>query len=150
MTIQNPGIPPEPDSLVTPDQGGTVLATPAARGPVMRPEVLIVDDALFVALDLEDAVAEAGYKVVGPCGSVSGTLTLIERQLPACAILDIRLVDGDVFPVADRLRDAGVPLIFHSGNADQAELATRYPRARFCAKPSRTAQLIEMVRQSID
>lgn len=60
------------------------------------------------------------------------------RQPPGfylCAILDVRLRDGEVFPAADRLAQAGVPIIFHSGHADRQGLEDRYPGALVCAKP---------------
>ena len=67
--------------------------------------------------------------------------TAISRNWPArfwtfaCAILDVRLRDGEVFPAAERLHDAGVPLIFHSGHADERALQSRYPGAAVCGKP---------------
>jgi DNA-binding response OmpR family regulator len=116
----------------------------------MKPAILIVDDAPFVALDLEDAAVAAGFRVIGPCGSVSATLGEVNRWTPACAILDVQLADGPVFPVADFLQDAGVPLIFHSGTSAGDELLDRYPGARFCAKPSQPADLMNFVRQAVD
>ncbi|MBO9725070.1 MAG: response regulator [Novosphingobium sp.] len=105
--------------------------------------VLIVEDELFVALDLEDTVEALGYSIAGTCGTLAGTLAAIERQLPTCAILDVRLPDGEVFPAADVLRDAGVPLIFHSGHADENQLKTRYPEAQVYSKPCSPSRLRE-------
>ena len=105
--------------------------------------VLIVEDELFVALDLENTVEALGYSIAGTCGTLAGTLAAIERQLPTCAILDVRLPDGEVFPAADMLRDAGVPLIFHSGHADENQLKTRYPDAQVYSKPCSPSLLRE-------
>lgn len=116
---------------------------------IMKIEILIVDDAPFVALDLEDTVLEAGFIALRPCGSVSGALALIERRLPNCAILDINLVDGEVFPVADRLRNAGVPIIFHSGLADTSWVKARYPDAYFCSKPCAHTEILAAIRQAL-
>lgn len=115
----------------------------------MPAEVLIVDDAPFVAFDLEDTVFEAGFIALRPCGSVSGALALLDRRLPDCAILDIHLADGEVFPVADRLRDAGIPVIFHSGASDISDVRARYPYAHFCFKPCPPKQLSETLRRAI-
>lgn len=112
-------------------------------------EVLIVDDAPFVALDLEDTVFGAGFMALPPCGSVSGALALLDRRSPDCAILDISLADGGVFPVADRLRDAGVPIIFHSGISDTSGVKARYPGAYFCLKPCSQAELAQTLRRAI-
>jgi hypothetical protein len=48
-----------------------------------------------------------------------------------------------VFPAADVLRDAGVPLIFHSGHADENQLKTRYPEAQVYSKPCSPSRLRE-------
>lgn len=103
--------------------------------------ILIAEDELFVALDLEYVVERVGYQTSGPFTSVKEADGSISAELPACAILDVRLTDGEIFPVADRLREAGVPILFHSGHADEGELLHRYPAARVCPKPSTLAAL---------
>lgn len=102
---------------------------------------MIVEDEMLVALDLQDIVEEAGLTASGPYESVRDTLTALMTGLPDCAILDVRLTDSEVFPAADRLRDAGVPLIFHSAHADEGQLRTRYPSAQICSKPSSPSAL---------
>ncbi len=42
------------------------------------------------------------------------------RALPDCAILDVYTGDGEVYPLADALAEAGVPIIFHSGHVTAA------------------------------
>ncbi|WP_010545262.1 response regulator [Sphingomonas elodea] len=96
---------------------------------------MLIEDELFVALDVQDVVEEAGFAVDGPYVSVAEALEAVAARLPGCAILDVRLIDGEVFPAADVLRDAGVPIIFHSGHADAMSLRGRYPHAVVCSKP---------------
>lgn len=106
--------------------------------------VLLVEDELFVALDVQATVEDAGFVVDGPYATLRETLEVIATkgyQRPACAILDVRLKDGEVYPAADLLRDAGLPIIFHSGHADQLTLERRYPGAAFCGKPCSPATL---------
>ena len=87
----------------------------------MTEPVLLVEDELFIALDVQATIEAAGFAVEGPC------MTLVERHGAAfaAAVLDVRLADGTVFPAADKLHAAGVPLIFHSGHADDADLRQR-------------------------
>ncbi|WP_395336246.1 response regulator [Novosphingobium sp. BL-8H] len=125
-------------------------ATVTQHGQLMRRPVLIVEDELFVILDLEDLIAEEGFVVAAHCGTVSATLKAIERQQPFCAILDVRLPDGEVYPAADRLRELGVPLIFHSGHANESALKQRYPDAQFCPKPSSPLQLRAALHATVD
>ncbi len=103
--------------------------------------VLVVEDELFVALDVQDVVEGTGCRVDGPYATIVETLDALAAGLPDCAVLDVRLRDGEVFPAADRLHAAGVPIIFHSGNATDGDLASRYPCAAICAKPSAPAIL---------
>ncbi len=99
--------------------------------------LLLVEDEVFVALDVQEIAETAGYHVDGPYGSVAATMAAIGAD-PAryrAAILDVSLIDGDVFPAADRLTAAGIPIIFHSGHASGSELTANYPGSRICAKP---------------
>jgi DNA-binding response OmpR family regulator len=111
---------------------------------------MIVEDELFVALDLEDIVTDSGCRADGPYGTLADTLAACRRARPDCAILDVSLPDGEVFPAADCLRDAGVPLIFHSGHADEAALVARYPGASICEKPSLPSRLREAILASLE
>lgn len=101
-------------------------------------DVLLVEDELFIALDLQETIEEAGFHVVGPCATIVEAQAEIDRCNGrfAVAVLDVRLADGTVFAAADRLQAAGVPLLFHSGHADDAALRQRYPSATVCPKPS--------------
>jgi FixJ family two-component response regulator len=115
----------------------------------MTKTVMIVEDELFVALDLENIVDDAGFRSEGPYETVAETLNAVDAAMPECAILDVRLRDGEVFPVADRLRDAGVPFIFHSGHADEATLRGRYPAALICPKPSSPSDLRNALKRAL-
>ncbi|WP_420143007.1 response regulator [Sphingobium sp.] len=107
----------------------------------MAGTVLLVEDELFVALDIQDTIEDAGFSVDGPYISVSSALTAVGSALPDCAILDVQLADGEVYPVADALVAAGVPVIFHSGHADPFLLVERFPGAVICSKPCSPSQL---------
>ncbi|MGT2513196.1 response regulator [Sphingomonas panni] len=114
----------------------------------MTDPVLLVEDELFIALDVQATIEAAGFVVEGPCMTLVEAQEAVERHNAAfaAAVLDVRLADGTVFPAADRLHAAGVPLIFHSGHADDADLRQRYPRAMVCPKPSAPETLSEAIR----
>ncbi len=115
----------------------------------MTDTVLLVEDELFIALDLQQTIEDAGFQVEGPCTSVDEAQAAIDRagRMLAVALLDVRLADGTVFPAADRLYAQGVPLIFHSGHADDGELRRRYPSALICQKPSTPIDIVGALRQ---
>jgi CheY-like chemotaxis protein len=76
--------------------------------------ILIVEDNVYVALDLSCAVEERQGTVVGPAASVSEALDLIDSTHVAAAVLDFHLPDGDVSPVAAKLAAKSVPFVIHS------------------------------------
>lgn len=96
--------------------------------------VLLCEDEPIVALDLKLMIEEAGFRVAGPHARITAALADLDTALVA-AVLDVRLKDGDVFPVADALTARSVPLIFHSAHVIEDDIAARFPGARYCPKP---------------
>lgn len=78
--------------------------------------VLLVEDEYLLADHLADVLASIGSTAVGPAGSVGHALELIRRapRIDA-AILDVNLDGERVYPVADMLRERGIPFVFSSG-----------------------------------
>ncbi|QDH17128.1 response regulator [Swingsia samuiensis] len=116
----------------------------------MNKTVLLVEDELIVALDLQMTVEEVGLSINGPYGSLIDTeraLSHLSLSTLACAILDIQLADGNIFTIANKLRDEGVPIIFHSGNKTDHKLKEQYPNASFLEKPSNEAVLKQILSQ---
>jgi len=100
-----------------------------------RPRVLIMEDEFIVALDLSDMAEDLGFCVDGPFATLAEGAEAVASHCPDAAILDVQLADGEVFPLADALMRLGVPIIFHSGHADNGRLLARYPDARSAGKP---------------
>lgn len=99
-----------------------------------RGTVLLCEDEPIVALDVKMMIEDAGYRVAGPFARVDKALESLDGDFVA-AVLDVRLRDGDVFPVAECLHKRGVPLIFHSGHIIENDVASRFPSAKHCPKP---------------
>ncbi len=112
--------------------------------------VLLVEDEIFVAMDIQMTLEDEGWTVAGPFPSTADALSYLDKNIPTCAILDVRLTDGDVFPVADRLRETNVPFVFHSGHADGKALEQVYPESAFCQKPCLPSNLLRQVIQLLD
>jgi CheY-like chemotaxis protein len=91
--------------------------------------VLVVEDEAVEALMLEDLLAQAGCVVIGPAGTTDSALTLIEQEAIDCAVLDVKLLDGQVFPVADTLVARGVPYSQRPTKLMLLAHATLRPRA---------------------
>jgi two-component system, response regulator PdtaR len=109
--------------------------------------VLVVEDELFIAMELQAALTEAGFRVMGPAGSVRDALHLIGKERPDAAILDVNLGREKVTPVAVRLNELRIPFVLASAS-DASELA-RYEGlagALNLGKPTDLERLIAAVR----
>lgn len=78
--------------------------------------VLVVEDEPMIALDVELALQEAGYRVLGPVPSGNEALDILRKQRPDVAVLDIFLGRQRdlVTPVAARLKELRVPFLLTS------------------------------------
>jgi CheY-like chemotaxis protein len=77
--------------------------------------LLIVEDELLIALELQSIVEQLGGTVVGPAGSVEGALQLPSETTPNAALLDANLRGDRVTPVAQACRDRSVPFALVTG-----------------------------------
>ena len=111
-----------------------------------RAPILIVEDEPYVALELQAAIEAAGGTVVGPVGSASAALALLETSAVAAAVLDVQLSDRDVTPVAIFLVSRGVPVVFQSAKPLPANLHRSCPDAVLYEKPVSAESLIETLR----
>lgn len=122
----------------------------ARDGKEDPPTVLVVEDEFIIALDLSETVKDLGYALEGPYADKENAFIAIDRELPDCAILDVYTGDGDVYPLADALAEAGVPIIFHSGHVAPEEVLERYPHALACSKPCPPDHLIDLLTEAVD
>jgi CheY-like chemotaxis protein len=116
-----------------------------------RLRVLVVDDEFLIADYIAMLLEEAGHVVVGPAGSASEALALLQREAAVdAAVLDIRLpggVDGIELAAEIHRRHGPLPVVFASGSGDpttrqRAEAAT--PLA-FLQKPIEPVMLLRVL-----
>ena len=107
-----------------------------------RRRILIAEDEAIIAYELAQAVEDAGGEVVGPVASVREALELLSKELVHAAILDVRLVDRDVAPVATVLLEQGKAVVFHTASAVPSELVERFGSPVVLPKPMLSAQVI--------
>ena len=67
--------------------------------------VLLLEDDPLLSADLALLLEDAGAEVIGPFRTFHEGLATVEAGLPHAALLDVELLDGKSFPVADRLHD---------------------------------------------
>jgi len=108
---------------------------------IMR--VLIVEDELLIAIDVEDLVRSLNHEVVGPVASLRQAKEAAART--DVALVDVRLADGPTGPlVAEHLnREHGVTVVFTTGNPE-AVRDSRYAIG-VVQKPYRLEELAEVI-----
>lgn len=104
--------------------------------------VLVAEDELFIALDLALAVEDVGGKVVGPVASSEEALALLATKPVGAAILDVNLVDGDSWALAEVLVGLDVPFIVQTAVDVPPAMAARFPGLVVQIKPCPAASLV--------
>lgn len=77
--------------------------------------IFLVEDEFHVLLLLEDMLTDLGCKVVDTASTLSSALAKARTCDADAAILDVNLASQRVFPVAECLRQRGIPIIFSTG-----------------------------------
>lgn len=72
----------------------------------------------MIAMLLEDFLDLLGHKIAGMVASLADGLSAIAAGGFDTAILDVNLGRDKVWPLADALRQAGIPYIFATGGGD--------------------------------
>lgn len=80
-----------------------------------RLRVLIVEDEMLVAMNIEDMLLDLGHEVAGIASRLEPALSLAAEADFDFALLDVNLAGFPSFPVAAVLRDRGLPFLFATG-----------------------------------
>lgn len=107
-----------------------------------RRRILIAEDEALIAYALAQAVEDAGGEVVGPVASVQEGLQLLANEVVHAAILDVRLLDGDVSPIAAVLLEEGKSVVFHTASPVPDEIVDRFGVPIVCPKPTQSDHVV--------
>jgi CheY-like chemotaxis protein len=110
--------------------------------------ILVVEDEAIVAAMLEDILLSLGVRVIGPCATLAEGLAAAGSAELDGAVLDVNLRGERVDPLAQALRERGVPIVFATGYGQSLkEQAGMFP---VVDKPYTEAQLIEALTRSLN
>lgn len=90
---------------------GTFVMSDALAGR----RILIVEDESLVSMLLETILEDLGCETVGPAGTVTDGLGIARQGQMDAALLDVNVAGELVFPIAQTLKDRGVPFVFSTG-----------------------------------
>jgi DNA-binding NtrC family response regulator len=97
--------------------------------------VLLLEDDLLLAMDMEEYLIGKGHEIVGPFGRISDALDAIQRNELMGAIVDLNLHGELSFPVIEMLQERAIPVIVCSGYAELPELKSRLKGLPLLPKP---------------
>lgn len=78
--------------------------------------ILIAEDNVFAALELEQTLLAFGCRPIGPVARLDQAMSLAIREDLDGALLDVELQGQMVFAVAEELERRHIPMIFASGH----------------------------------
>jgi len=128
--------------------------TPGMKVTRTARKILVVDDELWSALDMEWVIRKLGHDVVGPVATAKEALELAGELRPDLLLMDIRLAnDSDGIDAAIAARQQfDIPSIFVSAHGD---LPTRNRAASanpsgFIEKPFTPETLANAIARALD
>ncbi len=113
--------------------------------------ILMVEDEMNLAMMLEDILDDAGYRVL-KAARLPNALEIVAQSVMDgggridAAILDINLAGVEVFPLADILREFGVPFVFTSGYGSDG-IPDEYGDSAVLQKPYSPEKIVSIVRE---
>jgi CheY-like chemotaxis protein len=107
--------------------------------------LFVAEDDYVIASDLVAELEQSGAEIIGPVGSVEDAQrVLAAEESISAAVLDINLLGQRVYPVADTLRERGIPFVFVTGYHD-CMIPERYAGVPRLNKPVDTRALVQLL-----
>lgn len=116
-----------------------------ALSALSEANILVIEDNVFIQLELEAILSDAGVRAVNSYGSVASALKAIAAETPAAAILDVHLGEESVAPLARELSALGVPFMFYTGQLDTDVVLNEWAKSTVLSKPAPACKIIEVL-----
>lgn len=117
--------------------------------PDRRLRILIVEDEMLVAMNIEDMLLDLGHEVAGIASRLGPALSLVAEEQFDLALLDVNLAGEPSFPVAAALRQRDIPFLFATGYGARG-LADEFSASPVLQKPFMAADLGRALQALID
>lgn len=132
-----------------PIESVSAVAQESASPRLKEVELLLVEDQMLIAADVEAMLAEHGIEKVTTTPSVAEAFRKLKEFTPDAAILDVNLGSDTSLSIAEELMRRDVPFVFATGYSDRAAIPARFsvPVVR---KPYEAAVLIGALTKVLD
>jgi DNA-directed RNA polymerase specialized sigma24 family protein len=114
-------------------------------------DVLIIEDEVLIALDLEALVAGLGHRVIGVARTHKEAIALAQAKRPGLILADIQLADGSsgLEAVNELLRSFDAPVIFITAYPERFLTGERPEPAFLISKPFQPAIVSAIASQAL-
>ncbi len=111
--------------------------------------VLVIEDEAMVAFLIEDMLTEMGHEVGAVASRIQQALDLARTGTFDFAIVDVNLDGQPSYPIADVLRERGIPFVFATGYGVKG-LDAQFAGASTLAKPFVMADLQKLLAELLN
>lgn len=109
----------------------------------IKDKIFVLEDEVLIAFEMCDILEDLGFEIVGPSVHLQDAEHRARNDQIDAAFLDVNLGGGDTSkPVAEILRDRGVPFVFITAY-DRNEITFVLPDERVVRKPITSGKLLE-------
>jgi DNA-binding NtrC family response regulator len=133
-------------SLSAAEREGIETAGGTGGAGMAGKRVLIVEDEVLVALDIESALTDAGMVVSGRAGTLDAARRAVALGEFDAVLLDANLAGQPVLDLAAALQRQGVPFAFATGYGREG-IAAEFRNVPVLSKPFTSEQLIGLMRR---
>ena len=127
------------------DESGREIAAEIAT------DVLIIEDEVLIAIDLETLVESLGHRVIGIARTHAEAVKLAQAKQPGLILADIQLADGSsgLDAVNELLRSLEAPVIFITAYPERFLTGERPEPAFLISKPFQPAMVSAIASQAL-
>jgi CheY-like chemotaxis protein len=114
-------------------------------------DILIIEDEVLIALDLENIVEGLGHRTIGIARTRAEAIALSKKKRPGLILADIQLADGSsgLEAVNDLLTTFEVPVIFITAYPERFLTGERPEPAFLVSKPYQQSTVSALVSQAL-
>ncbi|MDP2259999.1 MAG: HWE histidine kinase domain-containing protein [Caulobacter sp.] len=125
---------------------GASLGQPVEEANIRGLRILIVEDAVLLALELEAGLQDAGAIIAGNAAELDEAMAMLDLEIDA-AVLDANLNGASVAPLAEALKARGTPFVFATGYGERG--APEGFDAPVVRKPYNVHQIVRALAQAV-
>lgn len=114
--------------------------------PADRLRVLVIEDEALVAMFVEDTLTEMGHEVGAIASRLEVALEVARTGTFDLAIIDVNLGGQPSYPIADVLKERGIPFVFATGYGSSG-LDPKFAGTPVLTKPFAMAHLQKILTQ---